>query len=201
MFNHRYEIGSVGFCFLFTSEYSDRLSKLGYCKERSVIYDGTGCHNIKQKFNLESTTFLAVVGGIMKGIQFKTWFEIIFFIWSRRLQKCKEKKLDEVFTTTCPWFQINWTELGVGRLLPCGEFLLYGVSVFSGLAMKLYWVCWRLFAPLVHELLDLSWWYCLSGFQFLSGLKKTILVMGFLIFLFHVSGLLVEILRFLRPKV
>ena len=158
MSNHGYNIASVCFCLLLTFDYGDRLSKLCNFKKSSIVDYWAGCASVKHKFNFESTIFLAVSGGKVEGVHMETWFEITFFIRSRRLQKCKGKKPDRVIITSCPWSSINWTELGVGMLLLCGKFLLFWVSEFSGLALKFYWVCWWLSVPLFQELLDLFWW-------------------------------------------
>ena len=174
MSNHGFNIASVSLCFLFTSNDSDRLSELLNFKEWPVIQDWAGCPSIEQEFNFESTFFLAVSGGKVEGVHMKTWIEVFFFLWSQRLEILKGRKRDKVFTTSCPWLSIFWTKLGVGRLLLCGRFLLYWVSKFSGLALKLNWVWWQLLGPSVQELLDLSWWYCLSKFEclFLSKLQS-----------------------------
>ena len=193
----------VGFCLLFASDYGNRLPELCNFMEGSVVYDWAVCTSVEHKFDFQSTIFLAVSSGKVEGIHMKTWFEVTFVIRSRRLQKFKGKKPDRVFTTTCPWSSMIRTELeqDVGKLLLCGKFLLYWVSEFSGRALKLYWVCWQLSGPLFRELLDLFWWYCLSGFGFvlLSGLKP-VCRKGIWLFWFPYLGCWLNFWLFSDPK-
>ena len=51
------------FFLLFTSDYSDRLSKLGNFKEGSEIYDWAGSSSVEHNFDYESIIILAVSGG------------------------------------------------------------------------------------------------------------------------------------------
>ena len=72
MCNHGYNIACVGFRFLYTSDYSDRLSEMCKLKEGSLYYDSTGCPSVKHELDFKSTIFLAVSGEEVEGIHFKT---------------------------------------------------------------------------------------------------------------------------------
>ena len=106
---------SVFFCSLLTS-------KLCNFKEGSVIYDWASCPGVEHEVNFESTIFLTASGGKLERIHLKAWFEVTLFVWSRRLQKFRGKKPDVLFTTSCHWSSINWTEMGLGELLFGVEF-------------------------------------------------------------------------------
>ena len=173
MSNHGFNIASVGFCLLFISDYSDRLSKLGNFKEGSVVYDWEGCSSVEHEFDFKSTIFLAVSDEKVEGILMKTWFEVTSSALGD-FRSLKERNLIGYLLHRVPdlrWIELSWVS---EKMLLCGMFLWYCLSEFSGLALRLYWVCWRLFGPLFQEVLDhLFCWNCLSGFRFvfLFGLK------------------------------